>query len=115
MSACVCAFVRVGSILKCICGKENPQRLLTGAVICTQIQFFKDSHHITRASRLLIDGFSQDEVDNNVVVYLAWGLKERNLSSCESSQLDCLGHPVYDDNFNASTEAAQQAFVVCTL
>nr|KAG5700686.1 hypothetical protein BaRGS_029051 [Batillaria attramentaria] len=76
-----------------------------------QIQLYTDSHHYTKAIKHNNYGFVPNDVDRTITIHLVWGLGEQDMSSCHFSEVECPGTQVYDDNFQASTQAAQQAFV----
>lgn len=73
---------------------------------------FRDSHFYSRASDKNNKGFVASDLDPTVTVYLVWGLRERDLANCHFSDVECEGTQQYDDAFDASTDAAQRAFVV---
>ncbi|KAL8603219.1 hypothetical protein ACOMHN_025234 [Nucella lapillus] len=79
-----------------------------------QIQLYTDSHHYSKAIKLNNYGFTASDQDPTITLRLLWGLKENDLSHCHFSSVECKGRRQYDDNFDASTQAAQQALVkVC--
>ncbi|XP_076464560.1 protein dispatched homolog 1-like isoform X1 [Babylonia areolata] len=75
------------------------------------IQLYRDSHHYSKAVNLLKEGFVSNDQDETITIYLVWGLKENDLSSCHFSSIECRGDHRFDDSFQASTLAAQRAFV----
>ncbi|ELU03862.1 hypothetical protein CAPTEDRAFT_209557 [Capitella teleta] len=46
---------------------------------------------------------------NNVQVYLIWGLKVQDISSCHKTDFECTGNTVWDSNFNLDSATTQQA------
>ncbi|XP_076464766.1 protein dispatched homolog 1-like [Babylonia areolata] len=75
------------------------------------IDLYRDSHHFSMAVNLLKEGFVSNDQDETITIYLVWGLKENDLSSCHFSSIECRGDHRFDDSFQASTLAAQRAFV----
>lgn len=53
--------------------------------------------------------------DRNVVVYIVWGLEERDMSGCHFSDGRCVGVEKYDPSFNPNTLEAQLAIKVGTV
>ena len=76
---------------------------------------FRESHHYSQAMRLVSQKFADNDVDHSISLYLVWGIRERDMSSCHFSDYECLGKQVFDDSFNPSTMAAQQSFVVISM
>ncbi|XP_076463983.1 protein dispatched homolog 1-like [Babylonia areolata] len=76
-----------------------------------QIQLYTDSHHYSRAIKHNNYGFVSSDQDRTITIILVWGLKENDLSSCHFSSVECRGDHRFDDSFQASTLAAQRAFV----
>ena len=73
---------------------------------------YTDSHYYSKAIKHNNYGFVANDMDPIITIYLVWGLRERDLSSCHFSDVECTGAQRFDNSFDASTEAAQQAFVV---
>ena len=65
--------------------------------------------------RLVSQGFAGNDVDYSISLWLVWGIKERDMSSCHFSDYKCLGKQVFDESFKPSTIAAQQSFVVMSM
>ena len=56
--------------------------------------------------------FVESDAGKGVVIYIVWGMLERDLSQCHFSTPKCLGEQVWDSDFNPSTEQAQIAMKV---
>ena len=61
-----------------------------------------------------LHSFVESDADSGVVIYIVWGMLERDLSQCHFSALKCLGEQVWDSDFNPSTVHAQKAMKVCS-
>ena len=77
-----------------------------------QIRLFTNDHHYSRALKLNNEEFWPSDFDKTVTVILAWGLREADLTNCQFSAAGCKVQPRFDPYFDASTHAAQAAFVV---
>ena len=56
--------------------------------------------------------FVESDADTRLVIYIVWGILERDLSQCHFSTPKCLGAQVWDNDFNPSTVQAQTAMKV---
>ena len=72
-----------------------------------QTSLFVDSHPLGRGYNLWTQ-FPGDPV----LVYLFWGVNERDMSECHFSDFNCVGRKIYDPTFNPNTMAAQLGFLV---
>ena len=52
--------------------------------------------------------------EDQMKIYLVWGLKKQSRSGCHHSDSECKGSTVFDDDFDLNSDAAQQDLVVGT-
>ena len=76
-----------------------------------QIKLFKDNSNWGKYQTLTNSAFKTNEI--NVQVLVTWGLKEQDLDRCHHSDADCFGDTVWDDDFDMSSDAAQNDLLVC--
>ncbi|KAL4237665.1 hypothetical protein ACF0H5_002379 [Mactra antiquata] len=72
-------------------------------------QFYRNSHNYGKALDLDFNGFVANKNDRNVIVYIVWGLRERDMSTCHFSDPRCIGEERLDMTFDPNTEEAQIA------
>ena len=69
---------------------------------------------LRRAQDHSLNSFVESDADTRLVLYISWGMMERDLSGCHFSTPACRGSQVWDSNFNPSTPEAQTAMKVFT-
>ncbi|XP_033734799.1 protein dispatched homolog 1-like isoform X2 [Pecten maximus] len=75
-----------------------------------QLQIYRSSHNYGKASRMHYYGFERSFQEEYASVYLTWGVKRKDLSSCNfKSATFCDGEAGWDDTFNPNTPEAQEA------
>ncbi|OWF38243.1 Patched domain-containing protein 2 [Mizuhopecten yessoensis] len=75
-----------------------------------QLQIYRASHNYGRASRMHYYSFERSFEEEYATVYLVWGIKRKDLSSCNfKSATYCDGVAGWDDTFDPSTPEAQVA------
>jgi len=77
-----------------------------------QAQFYRKSHNYGKALEHDFHGFVANKNDRNVVVYIVWGLRERDMSECHFSDGRCVGKESFDPFFDPNTLEAQLALKV---
>ncbi|KAL3837324.1 hypothetical protein ACJMK2_022690 [Sinanodonta woodiana] len=75
-----------------------------------QVQIYDSNHNYGKAVRHEAYSFVASEADNVAVVYIVWGLMERDISECHFSDTRCIGKEAYDPFFNPNTPKAQAGF-----
>lgn len=80
-----------------------------------QLKIYKDNTNYGKANNIQLYSFPPSGEDNMVRIYMSWGLKNRNLSGCHFSDIECAGKEEFDDAFDVSTAEAQDALKVRSL
>lgn len=88
------------------------QHFTTFSFCVLQLEVLKDSHVYSIAKEHAISSFVFSDIDRTLVIYIAWGMLETDMSDCHFSTPECLGKARWDPSFNPSTPAAQQAMLV---
>lgn len=88
------------------------QHFATFSLCVLQLEVLKDSHVYSIAKEHAISSFVFSDIDRTLVIYIAWGMLETDMSDCHFSTPECLGKARWDSTFNPSTPAAQQAMLV---
>ena len=69
-------------------------------------------YYLERASSGYFKGHSAARIR---VMYLIWGMKKQDLSSCHKTDALCFGDTVWDDEFDLSSVENQKVLQVCCL
>ncbi|KAK3607816.1 hypothetical protein CHS0354_031317 [Potamilus streckersoni] len=77
-----------------------------------QVQIYGSNHNYGKAVWHEEHSFVASEADNVAVVYIVWGLLERDISDCHFSETRCMGKEAYDPNFNPNTPQAQAGLLM---
>lgn len=80
-----------------------------------QLSFFKDDHNFAKAQKLSLDKFVPSAEDNNVKLYISWGLKKQDRDSCHKTDFACEGKTVWDESFDLNPPPAQLALLVSNI
>ena len=79
------------------------------------MKIFKSGSNYGRATYNQLNAFRPSVEDDIVKVYLVWGLKPQDRSSCHKSDFDvCGGDTVWDNHFDLNPAPAQKAILVKT-
>ncbi|CAH1777269.1 unnamed protein product [Owenia fusiformis] len=74
-----------------------------------QIKFLKDTSNFGKLFDRRANAFMPSNQDPNMKVYIAWGLKNQDMSGCHKTDTACEGVTVYDNTFNLNDAGTQQA------
>ncbi|PVD32343.1 hypothetical protein C0Q70_07776 [Pomacea canaliculata] len=75
------------------------------------IKYYKNEHHFGKAALLIRDGFKPSTEDKVIKVYMVWGLREQDLSTCAKTDINCKGVTVWDKGFDLNPKRAQSALL----
>ncbi|CAH1792445.1 unnamed protein product [Owenia fusiformis] len=80
-----------------------------------QIKFLKDTSNFGKVFDRRANAFKPSNQDRAVKVYIAWGLKNQDMSGCHKTDTSCDGVSVYDETFNLNDAGTQEALAAfCT-
>ncbi|XP_013379632.1 uncharacterized protein LOC106151089 [Lingula anatina] len=74
-----------------------------------QLSLYRPGTNIANALDREAKAFVPADSDRFATVYIVWGLKQRDLSECHGSDIDCTGKAVWDNSFDLNTPSAQLA------
>ncbi|CAH1800481.1 unnamed protein product [Owenia fusiformis] len=78
-----------------------------------QFKIYKDTTNYGQVDHLHYNVFKMDRNSVEYVdIYLIWGMKERDLSSCHHSDFHCIGEQRWDQSFDINQPRHQIAFKV---
>lgn len=80
--------------------------------ISVQLKVLKPTHVLRIAADHALESFVESDADTRLILFISWGMLERDLSGCHFSTPDCRGEQVWDTSFNPSTPEAQLAMKV---
>ena len=81
-----------------------------------QVQIFRSSHNHGKASLHHYYTFQRNVEEEYTILYLVWGVLEKDTSTCNRKTSDfCSGNVVWDDSFDSSSPEAQLAIYVIML
>lgn len=73
----------------------------------------KPTHHFEKFDDRTLNSFQPSGQDDITKVFIVWGLKPQNRSSCHPRRFaDCVGSTVWDDSFDLNPPPAQDALMV---
>ncbi|KAL3873045.1 hypothetical protein ACJMK2_036207 [Sinanodonta woodiana] len=76
-----------------------------------QLGIFRDNHNYAIAAEKHYFSFLRNSDDEESKVYLVWGMKPVDISSCDAKSAEyCRGTPLWDENFDMRLASAQLAF-----
>lgn len=73
------------------------------------LKVLKPTHVLRIAADHALESFVESDADTRLILFISWGMLERDLSGCHFSTPDCRGEQVWDTSFNPSTPEAQLA------
>lgn len=72
-----------------------------------QFEYFKVGNNYVKAGVRRMHGYKPSAADQVIKVFLVWGLKPQDRSSCHISGYNCPGRTVWDDKFDLNSKPAQ--------